>query len=289
MTRYILRRLLIAVPVLWGIVTLTFIMSEIMPGDYVDALVPPNLRLQMGVDTAQLQRLRESYGLDKPVIFRYGIWLRELMLHGNLGYSFITGQPALQEMAQVLPATLQLSIVTILFSLVVGTTLGIISAIKQYSVLDHFLTLQAFVWISTPGFVFAIIALYLFSLKIPLFPTGGRAPLDGPDNILVRLHYLALPALILGFEGLAGHMRYARASLLDALGADYVRTARARACMSARSTWATPFEIPYCLSLPTSAFRCQELSEDPLSLKRSSSGRVWASWAWSRFLCATSQ
>ena len=96
MTRYILRRLLIAVPVLWGIVTLTFIMSEIMPGDYVDALVPPNLRLQMGVDSAQLQRLRESYGLDKPVIFRYGIWLRELVLHGNLGYSFITGQPALQ-------------------------------------------------------------------------------------------------------------------------------------------------------------------------------------------------
>ncbi len=228
MTRYIIRRLLIAVPVLWGIITITFIISEIMPGDYVDALVPPGLRLELGVDEAQLQRLRESYGLDKPVVVRYAIWLRELLLHGNLGYSFVTGQPALQEMAQVLPATLQLSIVTILFSLVVGTSLGIISAIKQYSVLDHLLTLQAFVWISTPGFVFAIIALYLFSLKLPLFPTGGRAPLDGPDNLLVRLHYLALPALVLGFEGLAGHMRYARASLLEALGADYVRTARAK-------------------------------------------------------------
>ncbi|MYH61756.1 MAG: ABC transporter permease, partial [Caldilineaceae bacterium SB0675_bin_29] len=168
MTRYIIRRLLIAVPVLWGIITLTFIISEIMPGDYVDALVPPGLRLEMGLDEAQLQRLRESYGLDRPVIVRYAIWLRELLLHGNLGYSFVTGQPALQEMAQVLPATLQLSVVTILFSLVVGTSLGIISAIKQYSVLDHLLTLQAFVWISTPGFVFAIIALYMFSLKLPL-------------------------------------------------------------------------------------------------------------------------
>ena len=106
MTRYIIRRLLIAVPVLWGIITLTFIISEIMPGDYVDALVPPGLRLEMGVDEAQLQRLRESYGLDKPVVVRYLIWLRELLLRGNLGYSFVTGQPALQEMAQVLrPAT----------------------------------------------------------------------------------------------------------------------------------------------------------------------------------------
>ena len=228
MTRYILRRLLIAVPVLWGIVTLTFIMSEIMPGDYVDALVPPNLRLEMGVDTAQLQRLRESYGLDKPVIFRYGIWLRELVLHAISAIRSLPGSRLCKRWPRWLPATLQLSIVTILFSLVVGTTLGIISAIKQYSVLDHFLTLQAFVWISTPGFVFAIIALYLFSLKIPLFPLEAGCRSTALTTFSSASTIWRCRRLFWAFEGLAGHMRYARASLLDALGADYVRTARAK-------------------------------------------------------------
>ena len=228
MTRYIIRRLLIAIPVLWGIVTITFAMAELLPGDYVDALIPPSLRLEVGIGAAELEKLRASYGLDKPVAVRYLVWLRELLLHGNLGYSFVSGQPALKEMAQPLPATLQLSIVTILFSLTVGTALGIISAIKQYSWIDHLLTLLTFVWISTPSFVFAIMGLYLFSLKIRIFPTGGRVPINGPDNLLTRLHHMALPVLIMSMPGLAGNLRYARSSLLDVLGEDYIRVARAK-------------------------------------------------------------
>lgn len=228
MTRYIIRRLLIAIPVLWGIVTITFAMAELLPGDYVDALIPPSLRLEVGIGAAELEKLRASYGLDKPVAVRYLVWLRELLLHGNLGYSFVSGQPALKEMAQPLPATLQLSIVTILFSLTVGTALGIISAIKQYSWIDHLLTLLTFVWISTPSFVFAIMGLYLFSLKIRIFPTGGRMPFDRPDTLLTRLHHMALPVLVMALPGLAGNMRYARSSLLDVLGADYIRVARAK-------------------------------------------------------------
>jgi len=226
MTKYIIRRLLISIPVLIGITLIVFTMQELMPGDYIDSLIRPDERHQW--TEADKARLRQIYGIDQPAPVRYLKWLRNLAFYGDLGKSFRTGEPVLKEMRQRLPATLKLTLVSMLFGLVVGTLLGVLAAVKQYSWLDNLLTLIAFFWISTPGFVFALMALYFFSLKLPLFPTGGMGPIGEPAGPLTQLYYMALPVAVLSLGDVAGLMRYARASLLDEIRKDYVTVARAK-------------------------------------------------------------
>lgn len=228
MTRYVIRRLLMVIPVLWGITLVTFFLVDAMPGDYIDCLVPPDL--QETVPEEYLTELRRLYGLDKPVAERYVIWLRELVFHGNMGYSFMTGEPVLKDMLARLPATLQLTAGAMVFSLVAGVGLGILAAVRQYSLFDQVLTVFTFLWISIPGFVFALGALYLFHLKIPLFPGGHQHPLGTGETYgpLTYLYYMILPMTTLGIGGVAGRMRYARASLLDTLHQDYITVARAK-------------------------------------------------------------
>ncbi len=226
MTIYIMRRLLISIPVLLGITLIVFTMQELMPGDYIDSLIKPEERhLWTEADKA---RLRQIYGIDQPAPVRYLKWLRNVAFYGDLGTSFYTGEPVLEEMRQRLPATLKLTLVSMLFGLVVGTLLGVLAAVKQYSSLDSLLTLIAFFWISTPGFVFALMALYLFSLKLPLFPTGGMGPIGEPAGPLTQLYYMALPVAVLSLGDVAGLMRYARSSLLEEIRKDYVTVARAK-------------------------------------------------------------
>jgi peptide/nickel transport system permease protein len=229
-TRYIVQRLLIAVPELLCITVIVFLMQELMPGDFVDSLVRPEDRALYGPEG--LQRLRQIYGLDQPAPIRYWKWLTNLLLHGNLGTSFSTGQPVLREMLRRLPATLELTVTSLIFGLVIGTTVGVVSAIKQYSLLDNLCTLIAFFWISTPGFVFALIAIYLFSFRLPIFPTGGMGPVDHPATLWDRLHYMFLPATILSLAHVAGIMRYARASFLDEMRQEYITVARAKGLAS---------------------------------------------------------
>ena len=225
MRTYILRRLAISIPILLGLTVVTFILTELMPGDFVDALVPPTA--VVAYTPEQLEAMRETYGLNKPAYERYFIWLRELAT-GNLGYSLISGAPVRDEILQRLPATLQLTLSSLLFGIVIGVLLGIISAVKQYSWLDQLLTILGFAWISTPAFVFAIGSIYLFSLKIPLFPTSGIADYGGTATFLSRLHHMILPATVLGLGSVAGFMRYARGSLLDVIRQDYITVARAK-------------------------------------------------------------
>jgi peptide/nickel transport system permease protein len=171
--------------------------------------------------------MRENYGLNKPAYERYFIWLRELA-SGNLGHSLISGAPVRDEIAQRLPATLQLTLSALLIGIVAGVILGIISAVKQYSWLDQLLTFLGFAWISTPAFVFAIGAIYLFSLKIPLFPTSGMADYGETTTLLSRIHHMILPATVLALGSIAGFMRYTRGSMLDVIRQDYITVARAK-------------------------------------------------------------
>ncbi len=226
MTQLIFRRLLTAIPVLWGITLVSFFLAHSMPGDYVDSLIPPDEQKNMSAE--HLAKVRRHYGLDQPISTRYFIWLRELVLHGNLGFSLRSGTPVLTEIVSYLPATLELTLTAMLFSMVVGTFLGIISAIKQYSFLDHLLAFLGFTWIAIPSFVFALFTLYFFSLKIPIFPGGGRGPVGEEYSFWTHLGYLFLPAAVLGLDGLAGYMRFARSSLLDVLGKEYITAARAK-------------------------------------------------------------
>ncbi|MBV7336532.1 ABC transporter permease [Chloroflexi bacterium TSY] len=225
MRTYILRRLAISVPILLGLTLVTFILAELMPGDFVSGMMPPNAAVSFSPE--QLEIMRENYGLNRPPHERYFIWLRELA-RGNLGYSLVSGASVRDEILERLPATLQLTMTSLLFGIIVGAILGIIAAVKQYSWIDQLLTILGFFWISTPGFVFAIGAIYLFSLKIPLFPTSGITNYGESATFLTRVHHMILPATVLGLGSVASFMRYARGSMLDVIRQDYITVARAK-------------------------------------------------------------
>ncbi len=225
MTRYIIRRLLTSIPLLIGTTIIVFVLTEAMPGDYVAAMMPPDASYLRSEE--QLHEMREALGLNKPAYERYFLWLGEVA-RGNLGYSLASGQPVIKEILQRLPNTLQLTVTSLIFGVFVGVTLGIISAVKQYSWLDQLLTLLGFIWVSTPGFVFAIFAIVVFSLKLQLFPTLGASPLGETGGLLTRLHHLILPASVLGLGSVATFMRYTRSSFLDVIRQEYITVARAK-------------------------------------------------------------
>jgi len=222
---YILRRLAVTFPILLGLTIVTFVFTELMPGDFVDALVPPTAIVAYTPE--QLAAMRESYGLNKPAYERYLIWLGELV-RGNLGHSLVSGAPVRDEIGARLPATLQLTVSSLLFGIVVGGILGIVAAVKQYTWVDQLLTVLGFFWISTPGFIFAIAGIYLFSLKIPLFPTSGMTDYGEAASWLTRIHHMILPSAVLGLGSVASFMRYTRGSMLDVIRQDYITVARAK-------------------------------------------------------------
>lgn len=223
MTAYILRRLAISIPVLLGITLLTFFAYNLAPGDPIDAMIDPTI----SQDPADLQALREQLGLDKPMIVRYGIWLREAA-QGNLGFSYRTGEAVSQRIADRLPNTLQLTGVALLIAIGLGIPLGVVSALRQYSRIDYFLTFFAFSGISIPSFFLALGAIYILALKLKLFPSHGMGDPDAEFYIVERLHHLILPALVLGLDRVAGFLRYTRSSMLEVLGQDYMTTAKAK-------------------------------------------------------------
>jgi peptide/nickel transport system permease protein len=229
MLAYVIRRVLYAVPLLLLMTAITFTMVELAPGEFVDTLVPPDSAFGIRVDPETRERLREKYGFDKPPYVRYLIWLRELIVHQNLGTDLKTGEPVFDELTKRWPMSLQLLAVALLIHVLVGTALGAAAAVRQYSVFDHLLTGFSLIWISVPLFVFAIFVLYLFALKVPIFPVGQDKPIGVEDpTIFQRLHHMALPVFVLSMAGIAGIQRLMRATTLEVLGADYVRTARAK-------------------------------------------------------------
>jgi peptide/nickel transport system permease protein len=223
--QYIVQRLLVSIPILLGLTIITFTMAHLMPGDFVSAMIPPEATIAKSKE--MVENIREQYGLNQPLYLQYLLWMREVA-RGNLGYSFLSGQPVLKEIVQRLPNTLELTGTALLFGIVVGTTLGIFSAIKQYSWLDQVLTILGFFWISTPGFVFALGGIFLFSLKIHLFPTGGTDTYGEVTGPFSHLQHLILPAMVLGLTEVASFMRYARSSFLDVIHQEYVTVARSK-------------------------------------------------------------
>jgi peptide/nickel transport system permease protein len=221
--RYILRRLLINIPVLLGITFITFVAYNLAPGDPIDAMVDPSVALE----PAALEAKRQALGLDQPMLVRYGIWLGQAV-QGNLGYSYRSGEPVIERVVQRLPATLQLTVTALLIAIGLGIPLGVLSALYQYSRLDYLLTLVAFSGISTPNFWLALGAIYIFSLQFKLLPSHGMGDPDAANFWLVRAQHLLLPALVLGLDRIAGFLRYTRSSMLEVLSQDYMVTAKAK-------------------------------------------------------------
>ena len=222
MQQYIIRRLLVSIPVLLVISIMTYGFANLVPGDPVSAMADPELMTGSGGDA-----LRERLGLNQPVHIRYVIWLREV-LTGNFGYSYHSGEPVLKVISRAVLPTVELTSVALVMSVVLGTVFGVVAALRQYSVYDYVLSIAALFGVSIPVFFFALIALYLFVALWELFPSHGMAVAGAEFSLVSNLHHLVLPAVVLSLESMAGNTRYARTAMLEVMQSDYVRTARAK-------------------------------------------------------------
>jgi len=221
---YILRRVLLLIPMALVISFLVYLGLELTPGDPVSYMIPPDMYGSM--DPERLQALRESLGLGQPFIVRYGIWLWGV-LHGNFGYSMSGGVPIINIVGDRLPATLELSGIALVLSTLIGCVLGTISALRRGSATDNSLTVVGMLGVSIPEFFFGLVAILIFALNLQWLPVGGRT-LPGYVTFWDRLPHLVMPALVLSVTMTAGVMRYARSSMLDSLNKEFIRTARSK-------------------------------------------------------------
>lgn len=222
---YILRRILIMVPVLFLVTFLVFSLIELAPGSIVDYFLTPEM-MQYTTE-ADIARLRERTGLDEPFLIRYKNWLGRLA-QGDLGYSFVESEPVDELIWEHLMNTLPLMGAAWLMGIVFGISLGVFVGLRQYSFWDFSLTGLSFIGLSMPAFISGILGLYIFSVRLGWFPAGGMHTVAKDHSLLDSLRHLILPATTLGIMGIARNMRYMRFSMLEVLNQDYITTARAK-------------------------------------------------------------
>jgi peptide/nickel transport system permease protein len=227
------------IPVLLGVSIVVFFMVRAIPGD------PAQIMLGQQASQEQVQQLRENMGLDKPIFVQYGLFLKDA-LRGDLGNSIVTGRPVTTELLTRLPATFELVAFAMLIAILVGIPVGVISAVRQYSLLDKTTSVLALTGISMPIFWLALVLVVIFGVNLELLPFPGRLdPTTGitaitglvlVDSLLTLnfagfwdgLLHLIMPALALATIPMAVIMRMTRSSMLEVMNEDYVRTARAK-------------------------------------------------------------
>ena len=219
MTQYIARRLLLMVPVAFLVTVAVFLLAHITPGD------PAVIILGEEANPQAVAAIHKELGLDRPLPQQYLIWISRVA-HGDLGRSIRTQQPVLQAITERLPATLELGLAALLWSLSLAIPLGTMAALRRGGPLDLFATGFTVAGVSLPNFFIGIVLILVGGLALRLFPVGGFVPLseDVPENI----RHLVLPAITLGTVGAATNMRFTRSSMIEVLGQDYIRTARAK-------------------------------------------------------------
>ena len=222
MSRYILRRLLVAIPLLIGISALLFVLMQKMPGGPL-AVYGANPHMH----AADRARLIHAMGLDQPLYIQYFKWFFAT-LHGDLGHSLFTGRPVLKMILERTPNTLILMGLSTLLSLVIGIALGIFSSLRPYSKFDYLATTGAFLGYSLPTFWFGIMLLMFFAANLHWLPAGGMHSLGQENNWRDGIPYLILPVTVLSIVSIASWSRYMRSSMLEVLKADFIRTARAK-------------------------------------------------------------
>jgi len=225
MTRFILRRLAISIPVLLGISISTYLFLSLAPGDPVTAMLSPEQMSSLGPEWVEQQR--EALGLNKPFPVRYGLWMKEVA-QGNLGFSYRGGQPVLDLILERIGPTLRLMATVMVIALALGIPFGVLSALKQYSWIDYLVTILGFTAVSVPSFFLALGLIYVFALKLQWLPTAGMNGVGVTPTFRDSLSHLILPAFALGLAQAAPLIRYVRSSMLESIRQDYVTVARAK-------------------------------------------------------------
>jgi len=218
-TAYVLRRLLLMLPVAFLVTVGVFMLIHLSPGD------PALIILGEDRSPQAIAQIHQELGLDKPLYVQYGIWLGHIV-HGDWGRSITTHQPVAVAITERLPATIELGLTALLWSLLVAIPLGTIAAVRRGSVADSVATSITVAGVSIPNFFIGIVLIFVLSVTLRLFPFGGYVPfLTDP---LESLRHVALPAIALGTAGAAINMRFTRSSMIEVLNHDYIRTARAK-------------------------------------------------------------
>ena len=212
---YLLQRFLITIPVVLGVVTFTFLLIHLIPGNPVDMMLGDQ------ASVIDKQALEKELGLDQPLLDQYWSFLNHLM-HLDLGNSLHSKRPVMEEILERLPATFELTFATMFWAILIGIPLGVLAAIRQYSLMDHSVLIIGLLGMSMPHFWLGPMLILLFSVQLDWLPVSERGGIE----------HLILPSLSLGVAFAAILMRMTRASLLEVIQNDYIRTARAKGLSS---------------------------------------------------------
>lgn len=231
MGRWLTRRLIITLITFVGITILVFTLMRLAPVSPVDLLLF-NMRNQGGLPPGDLQalhdKLAKELGLDQPIPIQYLLWLKEAIVNQSLGFSFVTGRPALAMVLERVPPTLLLLGTALVLEVIIGVPLGILAALRRNRLTDYLVTGFGLSIVAVPSFFLGLAAIYLFAVKLGVLPTGGMFTPGKPFNAIDWIRHLILPGLILGLGGVGPILRYVRTSILETLGKDYLVTARAK-------------------------------------------------------------
>src|SRR6202790_1452211 len=249
MVRFALTRIGMAIPTFVGITVMAFFLIRLVPGDPIETMAG-----ERGIDQARHEQLRRDFGFDQPLLVQYDRYVARV-LHGDLGRSMITHETVLSEFAALFPATIELAFCAMLFALIVGLPAGIVAAVRRNSIFDHGVMGVALTGYSMPIFWWGLLLILLFSVELDLTPVSGRIavqyyiePITGLlliDTLLSddrgafasALSHIVLPAIVLGTVPLAVIARMTRSAMLEVLGEDYIRTARAKGLPAYRVIW----------------------------------------------------
>ncbi|MEQ6388065.1 ABC transporter permease [Bacillaceae bacterium S4-13-58] len=228
MGKYIFKRLLVAIPVLFGISIISFFIVRLVPGDTVTALLGANYNEE------QATILRERLGLNEPLIVQYGLWISNI-LQGDFGFSSFSNQPVLDAIIDRLPVTLELTVISVVFAIVVAIPLGTYAAIKRNSIMDYGASFFGMFGISVPNFWLGTLMMLLFALHWGVLPSGGFVPIT--EDIWNNFRSMVMPGLALGTAVGAVVMRMTRSSMLEIVGEEYMKMAKAKGVSNKRWVW----------------------------------------------------
>lgn len=204
------------IPMLFFITIISFILMHLAPGDPLQAYISPDMNVE------DIERIRESLGLNDPIIVQYFKWLFNT-IQGNLGYSMVNSKPVLDLILERLGPTILLSGSALVISIMISIPVGLISGYKKNSIIDKVLNVVSYIGISIPSFWFAMMLIYVFSIKLNIFPSVGMRTI-GVDTTLDLINHLILPVTVLSFYNLSVYIRYIRSSTIEQLKQDYVTT-----------------------------------------------------------------
>lgn len=242
MLRYIFKRILALIPMLFLITLASFALMQLAPGSPAEMFQDPNKPMLTNED---LEEIEERLGLNEPIYVQYFKWLGQL-LKGNLGYSWSSSRPVMAEMIRATKVTLQLSVWTVSLSLILGVGIGVFSALKQNTLADHIISFFTFISMSVPSFWIALMLVLIFCLKLGWLPfIGLHSPLASTftpvEYAIDYIKHIILPIFIMTITSLSGWIRYERASFIEVLNQDYIRTARAKGLSAREINWKHAF------------------------------------------------